>query len=48
MSYLIVELADKDLELVTDPFLEAGISIPADLPYQKLPRADRASQPYKV
>ena len=41
VSYLIVDLGDLDLEMVTDPFLEAGISIPEDLPYQKLPKVDR-------
>ena len=40
VSYLIVDLADLDLEMVTDPFLEAGISIPEELPYQKLPKVD--------
>ena len=40
VSYLIVDLADMDLEMVTDPFLEAGISIPEELPYQKLPKVN--------
>ena len=40
VSYLIVDLGDLDLEMVTDPFLEAGISIPEELPYQKLPKVD--------
>ena len=37
VSYLIVDLADADMELANDPFLEAGISIPEELPYQNLP-----------
>ena len=32
-----VDLADADMELANDPFLEAGISIPEELPYQNLP-----------
>lgn len=35
MSYLIVDEAEEDLEMSEDPFLEAGIDIPQDLPYQK-------------
>ena len=34
VSYLIVDQADNDLEMANDPFLEAGISIPDELPYQ--------------
>ena len=30
---MIVDEAEEDLELVQDPFLEAGISIPPELPY---------------
>ena len=37
MSYLIVDQAEEDCEVVQDPFLEAGIAIPADLPYQDKP-----------
>ena len=37
VSYLIVDLADTDMEMANDPFLEAGISIPEELPYQNLP-----------
>ena len=33
VSYLIVGEADEDLEMAGDPFLEAGIDIPCDLPY---------------
>ena len=31
---MIVDDADRDLEMTTDPFLEAGIDIPRELPYQ--------------
>ena len=34
VSYLIVDEADGDLEMAEDPFLEAGISIPTELPYR--------------
>ena len=34
VSYLIVDQAEEDAEVVDDPFLEAGITIPTDLPYQ--------------
>ena len=34
VSYLIVDQAEEDCEVVQDPFLEAGITIPSDLPYQ--------------
>ena len=33
VSYLIVDEADKELEMAKDPFLEAGIEIPHELPY---------------
>ena len=33
VSYLIVDEADKELEMGKDPFLEAGIEIPHELPY---------------
>ena len=36
MSYLIVDQADNDLEMANDPFLEANISVPDELPYQSL------------
>ena len=32
-----LDLANADMELANDPFLEAGISIPEELPYQNLP-----------
>ena len=31
---MIVDDADADMEMAQDPFLEAGIAIPAELPYQ--------------
>ena len=34
VSYMIVDDADADMEMAQDPFLEAGIAIPAELPYQ--------------
>ena len=37
VSYLIVDQAEEDCEVVQDPFLEAGITIPSDLPYQDKP-----------
>jgi hypothetical protein len=40
VSYLIVDEADAELELAEDPFQEAGISIPPDLPYQKNDKPD--------
>ena len=33
VSYLIVDEADKEMEMGQDPFLEAGIEIPKELPY---------------
>ena len=33
VSYLIVDEADKEMEMGKDPFLEAGIEIPKELPY---------------
>ena len=41
VSYLIVDQAEEDCEMVQDPFLEAGIAIPSELPYQdKVPKND--------
>ena len=34
VSYLIVDEADQDMDMGNDPFLEAGIVIPDELPYQ--------------
>ena len=31
---MIVDDADMEIEMSKDPFLEAGIAIPAELPYQ--------------
>ena len=31
---MIVDQAEEDCEVVQDPFLEAGSTIPSDLPYQ--------------
>jgi len=33
VSYLIVDEADNDMDMEKDPFLEAGISVPDELPY---------------
>ena len=35
VSYLIVDEADREMEIVSDPFLDAGIDIPKELPYVK-------------
>ena len=32
---IIMHKADTDIEMVKDPFLEAGIDIPEELPYQE-------------
>jgi len=32
VSYLIVDEAEEELEMADDPFLDAGIHIPSDLP----------------
>ncbi|XP_023337532.1 bestrophin homolog 24 isoform X2 [Eurytemora carolleeae] len=34
VSYMIVDEADGEMEMAEDPFLEAGISIPEELPYK--------------
>ena len=31
---MIVDEADLEMEMATDPFIEAGIEVPANLPYQ--------------
>ena len=31
---MIVDEADMEMEMATDPFIEAGIEVPATLPYQ--------------
>lgn len=35
VSYMIVDEADRDIEMAADPFLEAGIDIPKELPYRE-------------
>ena len=37
VSYLIIDQAEEDAEVVVDPFLDAGITVPTDLPYQTKP-----------
>ena len=32
---MIVDEADMEIEMATDPFIEAGIEVPANLPYQE-------------
>ena len=32
---MIVDQAEEDVEMVQDPFLEAGVSIPLDMRYQE-------------
>ena len=34
VSRMIVDEADMEIEMATDPFIEAGIEVPASLPYQ--------------
>ena len=36
---MIVDEADRDIEMAADPFLEAGIDIPKELPYRNLKRS---------
>ena len=43
VSYLVVDLADTDIEMANDPFLEAGISVPDVLPYQTIPNSRNSS-----
>lgn len=33
VSYMIVDNADREIDMSTDPFTEAGIEVPANLPY---------------
>ena len=35
---MIVDEADTDIAMAEDPFLEAGINIPEELPYQPTPQ----------
>ena len=34
---MIVDEADSDISMAKDPFLEAGINLPEELPYQTIP-----------
>ena len=34
VSRMIVDEADMEMEMAPDPFIEAGIEVPANLPYQ--------------
>ena len=43
-SYLIVDEADREIEMADDPFLEAGIQIPAALPYQDETQKDESAK----
>ena len=38
---MIVDEADTDIAMAEDPFLEAGINIPEELPYQPTPQVTR-------
>ena len=38
---MIVDEADSDISMAKDPFLEAGIDIPEELPYQSIPTGMR-------
>ena len=41
---MIVDEADMEMEMATDPFIEAGIEVPANLPYQA---SDQQEESYK-
>lgn len=41
---MIVDEADMEMEMATDPFIEAGIEVPANLPYQD---SDQQEDSYK-
>ena len=41
---MIVDDADMEMEMATDPFIEAGIEVPANLPYQD---SDQQEDSYK-
>ena len=41
---MIVDEADMEIELTQDPFLEAGIDVPPQLPYTKGDKMDEASR----
>ena len=42
VSYLIVDEADREMEIVSDPFLDAGIDIPKELPYHIMPNRPKS------
>ena len=44
VSYMIVDQADMQVTASTDPFLEAGIAIPHELPYKDDNQRDDASK----
>ena len=39
---MIVDEADMDLEMANDPFIEAGIDVPANLPYKHNAQHERS------
>ena len=41
---MIVDEADMEIELTQDPFLEAGIDVPSQLPYTNGNKMDEASR----
>lgn len=44
VSYLIVDEAERQVEMADDPFLEAGIQVPSELPYNDQAHRDEASK----
>ncbi len=44
VSYLIVDEAEMPMEVCPDPFLEAGIAVPPELPYKDHNQRDEASR----
>ncbi len=44
VSYMIVDDAEMQLEMAPDPFLEAGIAVPSELPYQESNQRDESSR----
>ena len=44
VSYLIVDTVDMDIEMADDPFLEAGIEVPSELPYSKERQREESSR----
>ena len=41
---MIVDDADMDMEMAKDPFLEAGIAIPAELPYRDESQREKSAR----